>query len=106
MTSAQQICRILAFYQRRYTLKRPQHHIVHVALTASLVHVYRVSVSAPDKPEGVDAQKCFLTCIQALAEMGQSYASASRALEVVTSLRHTWSKDATGASQFKRARFQ
>jgi len=80
--------------------------MVHVTMTASLIHVFQLCVSPAGSAESKEAQHYFLTCIQALGEMGQTYKSASRALDVVTSLRQNWQHDAFAGDRFKKARLQ
>jgi Fungal specific transcription factor domain len=104
--SAREICRLLIMFRRRYSLRRPHHHIVHMTMTASLIHVFHLCLSAAGSSENKEAQRCLLTCIHALGEMGQTYKSASRALDVVTSLRQSWQHDLSAGDVFKRARHQ
>ena len=104
--SAQEICRLLVMFRRRYGLRRPHHHVVHMTMTASLIHVFHLCMSPAGSNENKEAQKCLLTCIHALGEMGQTYKSASRALDVVTSLRQSWQHDLSAGDMFKRARHQ
>lgn len=78
--------------------------MVHVSMTASLIHIFQLCMFPTASRESKDAQSDFLTCIQALGEMGQTYKSASRALDVVTSLRQSWQHDNFVGDRFKRAR--
>ena len=102
--SAHKICQILVHYRNRYGLKRLHHQMVHAAMTAALIHAFQLCTTSLGTPENKTAQSSFLTCIQALGEMGQTFKSASRALEVVTSLRQAWRDDASAGDRFKRAR--
>lgn len=104
--SANSICSILVYYRNRYGLKRLHHQMVHAAMTAALIHAFQLCTTAPGGSENKTAQSSFLTCIQALGEMGQTFKSASRALEVVTSLRQSWRDDASAGDRFKRARLR
>jgi hypothetical protein len=104
--SADAICNILRLYRDRYGLRRLHHQMVHVAMTAAMIHVYQLCVTSPGTPENQKAQTSFLTCIQALGEMGQTFKSASRALDVVTSLRQSWRDDTSAGDRFKRARLR
>jgi hypothetical protein len=78
--------------------------MVHVTMTAGLIHIFQLCMFPTASRESKDAQSDFLTCIQALGEMGQTYKSASRALDVVTSLRQSWQHDNFVGDRFKRAR--
>ncbi|RDL30011.1 uncharacterized protein BP5553_10638 [Venustampulla echinocandica] len=102
--SAHHVCRLLILFRKRYGLRRPHHQIVHVAMTASLIHIFQLCMFPADSQENKDAQSDIMTCMQALGEMGQTYKSASRALDVVTSLRQSWQHDTFVGDRFKRAR--
>ena len=104
--SANEICRLLIAFRRQYGLRRPHHQTVHVAMTAALVHVFQLCSTTTDSNENREAQENLLTCIQALGEMGQTYKSASRALDVVTSVRQSWQDDVFAADRFKKPRLQ
>lgn len=106
IVSAQEICKILVLFRKMYGLRRPHHHMVHVTMTAALIHIFQL-YAGPGPHENKDAaQRDFLTCLQALGEMGQTYKSASRALDVVTSLRQSWQDDTFGGDKFKRPKLE
>jgi hypothetical protein len=75
-------------------------------MTAALIHIFQLCASPSGRGGDQKAQASFLTCVQALGEMGQTFKSASRALDVVTSLRRSWRDDTTAGDRFKRARFR
>ncbi|EHY53079.1 hypothetical protein HRR83_006080 [Exophiala dermatitidis] len=102
--SAEEICRILVMFRKMYGLRRPHHHMVHVTMTAALIHIFQLCAWSAGTEQNKEAQTNLLTCIQALGEMGQTYKSASRALDVVTSLRQSWQNDAFAGDRFKKAR--
>ncbi|KIW21479.1 hypothetical protein PV08_02059 [Exophiala spinifera] len=104
--SAEEICNILVLFRTMYGLKRPHHHMCHITMTAALIHIFRLCVAVEEQPERDHAQRHFLTCVQALAEMSQTYKSASRGLDVVTSLRQSWQNDPFAGDRFKRARLR
>ncbi|EXJ84397.1 hypothetical protein A1O3_05064 [Capronia epimyces CBS 606.96] len=104
INSAEEICRILVVFRKVYGLRRPHHHMVHVTMTAALIHIFQLCVWPGGSIPNKEAQKNLLTCIQSLGEMGQTYKSASRALDVVTSLRQTWQEDPFAGDRFKRAK--
>ena len=106
VASANEICAIMVHYRDRYGLKRLHHQMVHAAMTAALIHAYQLCTAANGSDENKKAQASFLTCIQALGEMGQTFKSASRALEVVTSLQQSWRDDTAAGDRFKRARLR
>lgn len=86
--AASSICAFLSAYRRQYGLKRMHFHMVHIISTAALIHVYYTCIIGG--PEGKSAQDMLLVCMQALGEMGQTYRSASRALEVISQVRNDW----------------
>lgn len=98
--AASNICNILTVYRRHYGLKRAHLQMVHVVMTAALIHTYFCSVFSGQ--DGKGAQEFLLTCLQALGEMGQTYRSASRALEVITSLRSNWRNESILGTGTKR----
>ncbi|KIW36803.1 uncharacterized protein PV06_10925 [Exophiala oligosperma] len=102
--SAEEICNILVLFRKMYGLRRPHHHMCHITMTAALIHIFRLCVAIEEQSERDNAQRHFLTCVQALAEMSQTYKSASRGLDVVTSLRQSWQNDPFAGDRFKRAR--
>lgn len=104
--SAHQICDIMFYYRDKYGLKRLHHQMVHAAMTAALIHAYTLCSTAASSEDYKKASAAFLTCIQALGEMGQTFKSASRALDVVTSLRQSWREDSSAGDRFKRARLR
>ncbi|KPI36587.1 Nitrogen assimilation transcription factor nit-4 [Cyphellophora attinorum] len=106
LESADAICKIIVLYRNRYGLKRLHHQMVHAAMTAALIHIFQLCSTPSGQREDQKAQASFLTCVQALGEMGQTFKSASRALDVVTSLRRSWRDDTTAGDRFKRARFR
>ncbi|KAL6240211.1 hypothetical protein RBB50_012898 [Rhinocladiella similis] len=108
--AAQEICRLLVLFRRRYGLRRPHHQMVHVTMTASLIPIFQLCISDTSTPENKEAQQYFLACIQAFGEMVQTYKSASRALDVVTSLRQNWQHNfqhnCFAGDRFKQVRLQ
>jgi hypothetical protein len=95
--AASDICNILTVYRRYYGLRRVHIQMVHVVMTAALIHSYFDSgFAGKDEPR---AQEFLLNCLQALGEMGQTYRTALRALEVVVALRNSWRNEATPLKQ-------
>ena len=86
--SAQEICRLLALYDRHYSLSRINMHAVAVTMTAGIVHAYDSCVFSGSR--GKIAEQNLLECINALGKMGQSFNSAVRGIEVITSRRRMW----------------
>ncbi|OAP58401.1 hypothetical protein AYL99_07491 [Fonsecaea erecta] len=104
--AAQQVCKLLTIFRQRYGLRRPHHQMGHVTLTAGLIHVFQMCRTSTGTPENRNAQQGFLTCIQSLGEMGQTYKSASRALDVITSLGQSWQNDAVAGRRVKWPKLQ
>ncbi|OAL40265.1 hypothetical protein AYO20_00685 [Fonsecaea nubica] len=104
INGARDICRILVHYRRRYGLQRIHCSMVHVTMTASLIHVFHLYLSDTAGVDNAEAQGYFSTCIQALGEMGQTYKSALRALDVLLSLRQNWQYAASTNPTAKKLR--
>jgi hypothetical protein len=90
--AASDIYKILTVYRRQYGLRRAHVHMVHVVMSAALIHSYFCSRFV-EKEEPL-SQGFLLTCLQSLGEMGQTYRVALRALEIIISLRNNWQNDA------------
>jgi len=86
--SAREICRLLGLYRRHYSLSRINLHAVAVTMTAGIVHAYDCCVFSGSR--GKMAEQNLLDCIKALGEMAQSFNSAVRGIEVITSRRRVW----------------
>jgi hypothetical protein len=88
--AAQKVCALLSLFRSYYGLRNSHIQTGHVAMTAALIHVFTLRSYGPRSVERMKAQESLLTCVQALGEMSQTYKSASRSLEVLTSLRQCW----------------
>ncbi|OQV00816.1 Fungal specific transcription factor domain-containing protein [Cladophialophora immunda] len=104
--AARRVCQLLTIFRQRYGLRRPHHQMVHVTMTAGLIHVFQMCITSTGTAENQRAQQGFLTCIQSLGEMGQTYKSASRALDVITSLGQSWQNDAFAGRRVKWPKLQ
>jgi hypothetical protein len=90
--AASDICHILTVYRRHYGLKRAHVQMVHVIMGSALIHAYLCSgFTGKEEPA---AQEFLLNCLQAPSEMGQTYRTAVRALEIIVLLRNNWCKTA------------
>jgi hypothetical protein len=94
--AASEICRLIIMYRRKYSLRRIHIQMVHVVMTAGLIHVYNCCFATGK--EAKSAQEHLFTCVQALGEMGQTFNSSSRGLEIMTSLRHEWQNTSSNPS--------
>ncbi|KAK7885116.1 hypothetical protein LTR67_010607 [Exophiala xenobiotica] len=101
--AATEICRLVIMYRRSYGLRRTHIRLVQSVFTASLIHAYHGCLFTG--AEGREAQRSLLTCMQALGEMGQTFKSASRALEILSSLRHKWQTESAeeGTGQLEKS---
>ncbi|OAL33724.1 hypothetical protein AYO20_07062 [Fonsecaea nubica] len=104
--AAQRVCQLLTMFRQRYGLRRPHHQMVHVTMTAGLIHVFQMCITSTGSAENQKAQQSFVTCIQSLGEMGQTYKSASRALDVITSLGQSWQQDDLAGRRVKWPKLQ
>jgi hypothetical protein len=101
-TSAREICRLLGLYRRHYSLSRINVHAVAVTITAGIVHAYDCCVFSGSR--GKMAEQALLDCINALSELGQSFNSAIRGIEVITSRRRIWQTKKFLQTRVKRHR--
>ena len=99
--SAEEICRILQLYRRHYTLRYVNITAVAVVMAAAEIHVHDCCTYPGQK--GKIAEKNLVICLQALGELGQSFHSAIRGLDVITSLRRLWQNQKFGGIRSKRA---
>ncbi|KIY02794.1 uncharacterized protein Z520_01259 [Fonsecaea multimorphosa CBS 102226] len=96
--SAADICCLLNLYRRQFTLRSPHIQLIPIVTTAGMIqasHSYMPSPRSgtPDtrpwrssRPERT-VQEDVLLCIQALAEIGQTFKASIRGIEIITSLR-------------------
>ena len=100
--SASEFNRLLILYRRRYSLRHINVQGVHMTMTAGVIHAYDSCVYSGTR--GKSAQDNLLVCVQALGEMGHSFAGGVRGLEVLTSLRRVWQTQKFCPSGTKRHR--
>lgn len=89
VTHAVDIARMLACYKRLYTLRRASNQVVHAAYTAALILVYAI-VSRIAIPGHQELLPPLDVCCSALADLGQLYDSAGRALDVLLAVKRSW----------------
>lgn len=87
-SAARVICRILQIYKVNYGLRYLNVHAVSCTISAGVVHAYDSCIHSGLR--GKAAQADFEVCIQALAEMGQTFRSGMYGLDVLMSLRRAW----------------
>lgn len=85
--SARSISKLLQIYRRLYGLRRINIQAVHLIFTASLIHVLNACENTEPSLRN-SAWKDLEVCQQALAEMGQGFQSATRALDVVHGIKN------------------
>lgn len=100
--AAQEICRILQLYRRYYTLRYINVTAVAVVMAAAEVHIHDCCTFSGQK--GKTAENNLVICLQALGEMGQSFNSSIRGLDVITSLRRFWQSNKFRETRSKRHR--
>ena len=81
--AAASIAKLLKIYRRLFTLRRTNVQCLHLVFTATLVLVCS-ACGATDPYERDTSWQSLDICSQALGELGQSFKSATRALEVIT----------------------
>ncbi|OAG42045.1 hypothetical protein AYO21_03780 [Fonsecaea monophora] len=98
--SAGIICKLLQVFKANYGLRYINVQAVASTVTAGVVHAYDSCIYSGAK--GKAAQHNFVVCIQALAEIGQSFRSSIHGLEVITSLRRAWQHQMFKETRAKR----
>ncbi|OQV03672.1 Fungal Zn2-Cys6 binuclear cluster domain-containing protein [Cladophialophora immunda] len=98
--SAGIICQLLQVFKANYGLRYINVQAVASTVTAGVVHAYDSCIYSG--PKGKAAQHNFVVCIQALAEIGQSFRSSIHGLEVITSLRRAWQHQMFKETRAKR----
>jgi len=86
--SASEISRILLIYRRQWGLKHINLQAVHIVIMAGIIHAHDCCLYSG--PQGRSARDMLHICLQALGEMGQTFQSANRGMEVVMALLHDW----------------
>lgn len=76
--AANAINALVRLHRRLYTLKRINLQAVHLIFAAAMIHLGNAV-----QPKGSKSQTELDTCCQALCEMGSTFKSSSRALEIV-----------------------
>lgn len=87
--SATDIAKLIGEYERRYSLRRANVLLVHMAFTAALILVY-ATVSEMNRDIHLQLSSHLDVCCHALCELGVSYESASRSLDILLSVKRMW----------------
>lgn len=87
--SATDIAKLIGEYERRYSLRRANVLLVHMAFTAALILVY-ATVSEMNRHTHAQLSSHLDVCCHALSELGVSYESASRSLDILLSVKRMW----------------
>ncbi|KAI7554627.1 hypothetical protein KC331_g416 [Hortaea werneckii] len=87
--SAVEIAKLLVCYKRHYSLRRINVQVVHIAFTAALILVYAI-VSGIKGDFSDDLKVNVDTCCEALAELGETFANANRALDILLAVKRSW----------------
>jgi hypothetical protein len=102
LAAADSVVEVLRVYQRQHSLRQTNIQIVHLIFTAALVQVYH-SCRNNSGPESVRASNNLQFCCQSLAEIGQSWRSAMRALEVIICVKREWQTRTSSAMHLNEA---
>jgi hypothetical protein len=86
--SASEISRLLVLYRRQWGLQQINIQAVHVVMTAGIIHAHDCCVYSGTLAR--TARDGLHVCLQALGEMGQTFHSGNRGLQVVMSLLRDW----------------
>jgi hypothetical protein len=87
--SAVDIAKLLTHYKRRYTLRRANIQAVHITFTAALILVYAM-VSGIANESRDDFKSHLDICCGALADLGDAFNSANRALDILLASKRSW----------------
>jgi hypothetical protein len=83
------IARLLVCYGRLYTFRRAHVQIIHITFTAALILVYATVSGIADQSHG-DLTTYLETCCNALADLGETFSNANRALDVLHAAKRSW----------------
>lgn len=83
------ISRLLTCYKRLHGLRKTNIQVVHIAFTAALIFVYAI-VSGVGMAQESDLVAHLDVCCSALADLGETFANASRALDVLLAIKRSW----------------
>ncbi|KAK5692323.1 hypothetical protein LTR17_025373 [Elasticomyces elasticus] len=72
-----------------YSLRRAHIEIVHVTFTAALILVYAIISAVPDS-DHADLPSHLDVCCKALADLGEAFGSATRALDILLAIKRSW----------------
>ncbi|PVH71352.1 hypothetical protein DL98DRAFT_106605 [Cadophora sp. DSE1049] len=89
MESAVAISQLLTRYRSAYTLRLINVQAVSIVFSAALILVF-ATVSEIRGDTNVDLNTHLSTCCRGLAELGKTFQNATRALEVLLSIKRAW----------------
>lgn len=87
--SAVEIAELLSIYEKQYSMRQANVQVVHITFTAALILVY-ATVSENNPQDHQELALHLETCCHALAELGGSFESATRTLDVLLSVKRAW----------------
>lgn len=87
--SAIAIAQLLRMYESRYTLRQINIQVVSITFSAALMLLFSTLVPSQSHDSASLHQNLY-TCHQALAELGNFFENASRALELLLSIKRGW----------------
>jgi hypothetical protein len=89
-TSASAIANLVSLYRRLWTLRRVNIQAVRICLTASLIHLYNLSVGPIREPQWSQSLKDLEICCEALSELSKAFNSSLRALDLIIRVKAAW----------------
>lgn len=87
--SATEIAKIMAIYERQYSLVIAATPVVHAVFTAALILVY-ATLSETNHERHVELSDYLSTLCNTLSELGHRYSNASRALDALLAVKRHW----------------
>lgn len=87
--AALQIAKLLSEYKKQYSLRHASILVVQAVFSAALILVY-ATVSQDDQDSHQELSAELEVCSHTLAELGDTFESASRSLDVLLKIKRTW----------------
>ncbi|TDZ68175.1 Nitrogen assimilation transcription factor nit-4 [Colletotrichum trifolii] len=101
--AASRIATLLAWYEQRFSLCRINIHVVQMTFGAALILVY-ATVSEHDAGAHRQLAGHLEVCCHALAELGATFANATRTLDVLLQIKRAWQARLVAASAGSKRR--
>ncbi|ODQ54630.1 hypothetical protein SAICODRAFT_5832 [Saitoella complicata NRRL Y-17804] len=88
--AAMAIANLLTYYRQRFSLRYVVNLSVHILFTACTIHLVDATVATSSVESRAESRKALRVCSDGLAEISNTWESASRSLRVVGALARKW----------------